>query len=214
VIVKEWSARAAIRCLRLRACGRAQPALLPQILMSFDLQPKLENALIRLRPLRAEDFEQLYAVASDPLLWEQHPSRTRYQRDVFQNYFKGAMESGGALLVFDNRTGQVLGSSRFYDYDEAERRVEIGYTFIARSHWGGHYNRALKTLMLDHAFQFVDSVVFHVGADNRRSRMAMEKLGATLIGEAAISYYGEPSNVNVIFKIDKTDWPRLRPDPV
>jgi RimJ/RimL family protein N-acetyltransferase len=182
--------------------------------MSFELQPSLENPSIRLRPLRAEDFEPLYAVASDPLLWEQHPSRTRYQRDVFQNYFKGAMESGGAVLIFDNQTGQVLGSSRFYDCDEAKRSVAIGYTFIARSHWGRQYNRALKTLMLDHAFRFVDTVIFHVGADNKRSRMAMEKLGATLIGEAAMSYYGEPSNVNVIFKIDKADWPRLRADRV
>jgi RimJ/RimL family protein N-acetyltransferase len=182
--------------------------------MSFDLQPKLENPRIRLRPLRADDFEQLYAVASDPLLWEQHPSRTRYQRDVFQNYFKGAMESGGALLIFDNQSGQVLGSSRFYDCDAAKRSVAIGYTFIARSHWGRHYNRALKTLMLDYAFQFVDTVVFHVGADNLRSRMAMEKLGATLIGVAEISYYGEPSNANVIFKIDKADWPQLRANPI
>jgi RimJ/RimL family protein N-acetyltransferase len=182
--------------------------------MPFELQPSLENPSIRLRPLRAEDFEPLYAVASDPLLWEQHPSRTRYQRDVFQNYFKGAMESGGALLIFDNQTGQVLGSSRFYDCDDANRSAAIGYTFIARSHWGRQYNRALKTLMLDHAFRFVDTVIFHVGADNKRSRMAMEKLGATLIGEAAMSYYGEPSNVNVIFKIDKTDWPRLRADRV
>lgn len=180
--------------------------------MPFDLQPTLENPWIRLRPLLPTDFEQLYAAAADPLIWEQHPNRNRYQRDVFENYFKGAIESGGALLIFDNQTGQVLGSSRYYDLDESTRSIAIGYTFIARSHWGRGYNGHLKTLMLDHAFRFVDTVVFHIGASNTRSRIAMQKLGGTLIGEAAIAYYGEPSNPNVIYVIKRADWQRLRGD--
>ncbi|HEY2417738.1 MAG TPA: GNAT family N-acetyltransferase [Steroidobacteraceae bacterium] len=182
--------------------------------MPFELQPSLESQQISLRPLRSADFEALYAVASDPLIWEQHPSRERYQREVFANYFKGAMESGGALLIRDARSDVILGSSRYYDRDEDARRIAIGYTFIARSHWGRGYNRALKTLMLDHAFRFVDCVVFHVGANNLRSRMAMQKLGATLTGEAAISYYGEPSNLNVIYEMQHSDWLRLRSGPV
>jgi RimJ/RimL family protein N-acetyltransferase len=180
--------------------------------MPFDLQPTLENPWIRLRPLLPTDFEQLYAAAADPLIWEQHPNRNRYQRDVFENYFKGAIESGGALLIFDNQTGQVLGSSRYYDLDESTRSIAIGYTFIARSHWGRGYNGHLKTLMLDHAFCFVDTVVFHIGASNTRSRIAMQKLGGTLIGETAIAYYGEPSNPNVIYLIKRADWQRLRGD--
>jgi RimJ/RimL family protein N-acetyltransferase len=181
--------------------------------MPFELQPTLANPWIRLQPLRTEDFAPLYAVAADPLLWEQHPSRNRYQQDVFANYFKGAMESGGALLVLDHQTEVVLGSSRYYDWDQANGSVAIGYTFIARSHWGRNYNRWLKTLMLDHAYRFADTVIFHVGASNIRSRMAMQKLGAVLIGETAMSYYGEPSNLNVIYRIDKADWQRLRPTP-
>ena len=178
--------------------------------MPFELQPSLENTRIRLRPLLSEDFEALYAAASDPLIWEQHPNRNRYQRDVFATYFKGAIESGGALLVLGRDSGQVLGSSRYYDLDEARSTVAIGYTFIVRSCWGGGYNRSLKTLMLDHAFRFVDTVLFHVGAANTRSRMAMQKLGGRLIGEAAIAYYGEPANTNVIYEITRQDWQRLR----
>ncbi|HEY6453578.1 MAG TPA: GNAT family N-acetyltransferase [Steroidobacteraceae bacterium] len=178
--------------------------------MPFELQPHLEDPWIRLRPLRSEDFESLYAVAADPFIWEQHPSRNRYQREVFENFFKGAMESGGALLIIDNQDDRVLGSSRYYDWDDAQRSVAIGYTFIARTHWGRQYNRRLKTLMLDHAFRFVDRVIFHVGIDNMRSRMAMQKLGATLTGEIDISYYGEPSRRNVIFQLDGADWLRLR----
>jgi RimJ/RimL family protein N-acetyltransferase len=178
--------------------------------MSFDLQPRLEDARVQLRPLRSEDFEDLYAAASDPLIWEQHPNRNRYQREVFATYFKGAMESGGALLVCDRQNGQVLGSSRYYDLDESQGTVAIGYTFIVRSCWGGGYNRRLKILMLDHAFRFVDTVLFHVGAANMRSRMAMQKLGGRLIGEAAIAYYGEPSNTNVIYEIRRADWQQQR----
>ncbi len=173
--------------------------------MSFDLQPRLHDELIRLEPLKPEDFEALYAVASDPLIWEQHPNKDRFQRAVFENFFAGALASGGALRVLDN-TGQLIGSSRFYDLDERNRVVAIGYTFIARSHWGGRFNRQLKKLMLDHAFRFVDRVVFHVGADNARSRKAMEKLGAVLVGEGPVAYHGEQPTPNVIYEIEKKAW--------
>ena len=176
--------------------------------MTFELQPSIENPWIRLEPLGATDFEALYAVASDPRIWEQHPNKNRHQRDVFAVYVEGAIESGGALRVIDNSSGALIGSSRYYDLDEAGRSVAIGYTFIARSHWGGPANRALKTLMLEHAFRFVDRVIFHVGAFNLRSRRAMEKLGGVLIGEVAMSYHGEQSSPNVIYKIDAADWVR------
>jgi RimJ/RimL family protein N-acetyltransferase len=174
--------------------------------MSFELQPSLSNQLIRIEPLESSDFEKLYAVASDPLIWEQHPSKERYQRPVFENYFKGAIESGGAFRVIDNANGELIGSSRYCDFDAALRHVSVGYTFIARSRWARGYNLALKTLMLDHAFCFVDRVLFQVGIDNWRSRKAMEKLGGIYIGEQAVSYFGEPARPNVIFKIDAADW--------
>ena len=174
--------------------------------MSFELQPRIQNDLIRLEPLEAGDFEILYAVAADPLIWEQHPSSDRYQRPVFENFFKGAMESGGAFRVIDNKNGELIGSSRYCNLDEAMRQIEIGYTFLARSRWARHYNLALKTLMLDHAFKFVGRVTFKVGINNWRSRKAMEKLGGIYIGEESVAYSGEPSRPNVVFKIDAADW--------
>ncbi len=174
--------------------------------MSFELQPRIQNDLIRLEPLEAGDFESLYAVAADPLIWEQHPSRDRYQRPVFEDFFKGAMQSGGAFRVIDNKNAELIGSSRYCNYDEAKRQIDIGYTFIARSRWARQYNLALKTLMLDHAFKFVDRVTFKVGINNWRSRKAMEKLGGIYIGEEAVSYSGEPAHPNVVFKIDAADW--------
>jgi RimJ/RimL family protein N-acetyltransferase len=174
---------------------------------AFELQPALlEYMHVRLRPLQPEDIEQLYAVASDPLIWEQHPSRERYKREVFENYFSGAIESGGAFLVMDAQTREVIGCSRYYDYDKEKSSILIGYTFLARSHWGTTHNRALKTVMLNHAFRFVETVIFHIGANNIRSQKAIGKLGAVKMGEAPVAYYGEQSNLNFIYQIDRATW--------
>jgi N-acetyltransferase len=148
----------------------------------FYLQPVLQGELLRLRPLRAEDFDELYTVASDPLIWEQHPNHDRYKREVFKEFFREALESGGALIAIDSNDGQVIGSSRFYGYDEEKSEIEIGWTFLARSRWGGKYNLEMKQLMLRHAFKFVNSVVFLVGPKNLRSQKALEKIGAVRAG--------------------------------
>jgi RimJ/RimL family protein N-acetyltransferase len=148
----------------------------------IELQPVLTGTLIELRPLRADDFPMLFAVASDPLIWEQHPESDRWTEPVFRRFFSGAMESGGAFVVIDRRDGQMIGSSRYADYDEAKSEIEIGWTFLARSYWGGTYNGEMKRLMLAHAFRFVRRVVFRVGPNNRRSQRALEKIGATYVG--------------------------------
>ena len=150
--------------------------------MSFDLQPILRGEFLGLRPLRPEDFHDLYAVASDPLIWEQHPSKDRYKEEVFKGFFREALESGGALIAIDSKDGQVIGSSRFHGYDQEKSEIEIGWTFLARSYWGGIYNREMKQLMLRHAFQFVRSVIFLVGPQNLRSQRAMERIGGVRVG--------------------------------
>lgn len=150
--------------------------------MPFELQPTLRGELLELRPLGAEDFEELYAAASDPLVWEQHPASDRYKEEVFREFFQGALESGGAFLVVDSQTGRCIGSTRFHAYDEEKSEIEIGWTFLARSHWGGRFNGEMKRLMLEHAFRFVESVVFLVGPENFRSRRAVEKIGGVLEG--------------------------------
>src|SRR6266480_4149475 len=122
--------------------------------MMFELQPTLTGSLVQLRPLRADDFSELYRVASDPLIWEQHPDGNRYQKAVFEAFFRGALDSGGALIALDRGDGRPIGSSRFHGYDEQRSEIEIGWTFLARSHWGGVYNGEIKRLMLQHAFRF------------------------------------------------------------
>lgn len=146
--------------------------------MPFDLQPVLMGELVELRPLRPDDFHTLYEVASDRLIWVQHPASDRYSEPVFTKFFEEALASGGTLVAIDRATGRIIGSSRFHGYSEAESEIEIGWTFLARSHWGGRYNGEMKALMLAHAFNYVRSVIFLVGPRNVRSQRAVEKIGA------------------------------------
>jgi RimJ/RimL family protein N-acetyltransferase len=146
----------------------------------FELQPHLVGDLLEVRPLRPEDWESLFRVASDPLIWEQHPAHDRYKEEVFKEFFREALESGGAFVVIDRTTQKIIGSSRYFGFEPNKREIEIGWTFLARSHWGGKYNGELKRLMLDHAFKFVESVVFLIGPTNVRSQKALERIGGVM----------------------------------
>jgi RimJ/RimL family protein N-acetyltransferase len=171
--------------------------------MPFELQPVLKGELVELRPLRPEDYDALYAVSSDPLIWEQHPNRERYKEDVFREFFREALESGGTLVVIDSKNGRIIGTSRFHGYDEEKSEIEIGWTFLARSHWGGVYNGEMKQLMLRHAFRFVSSVIFVVGTQNYRSQKAVEKIGGIRVG----SKLGPDGRERFVFRIGRPPAP-------
>jgi len=168
--------------------------------MTPNLQPTLVGRLLELRPLVSDDFDALYEVASDPAIWEQHPVADRYKEHVFKEFFREALESGGAFAVIDRTSGRIIGSSRYYGHDAERREMEIGWTFLARTYWGGVYNRELKQLMLRHAFQFVDRVVFLVGPRNFRSQRAMEKIGGVRAGMTRREPGGPES---VVFEITR-----------
>ena len=171
--------------------------------MVFDLQPHLKGELIELRPLAPDDWKELFAVASDPLIWEQHPENDRYKENVFRIFFKDALESGGAFAIIDRKTQHIIGSTRFYCYDPEKSEIEIGWTFLARKYWGGRFNAEMKRLLLNHAFKFVKSVVFFVGEDNVRSQKAMEKVGAIKVGTATRTYRSHPPMPNLKYVIKK-----------
>ena len=178
--------------------------------MPFDLQPILQGELLSLRPLRPEDWDALYAVASDPLIWEQHPASDRYKEEVFRQFFREALASGGAFVVLDAKAAKagrdtIIGSTRFFGYNEAASEIEIGWTFMARAYWGGRYNREMKQLMLRHAFQFVERVVFLVGPQNLRSQKAMEKIGGVRAGTRR----DDTGRESVVFVITRAAKPEL-----
>ena len=172
--------------------------------MKFDLQPILENSVVKLVPLEESDFNVLYEAASDPLIWEQHPNKNRFQLEFFNTYFQGALKSKGAFCIYDRATSKVIGSTRFYYIDGQKDAVSIGYTFFRRSHWGRGFNQSAKSLMLHHASKTFSQVLFQVGAENIRSQVAMGRIGAIKIAEEVVAYYGEPEKLNFLYSIDLT----------
>ena len=171
----------------------------------MDLQPILQNDLVLLRPLQPSDFDALYAIASDPLIWTQHPNNDRHQQDVFRTFFSDAIASGGALVVIDKVTDRIIGSSRFKRVLRDRTAVEIGWTFLSRDYWGGVYNRAVKHLMLDHAFRTMERVIFHIGNTNIRSQRAVEKIGGVRITESEYPLLIKGGD-NCTYLIRRTDW--------
>ncbi|MFX1705467.1 GNAT family N-acetyltransferase [Chitinophaga sp. CC14] len=174
--------------------------------MIFNTQPILENDKVILYPLEEKDFEALYAVASDPEIWRQHPNQDRWKREVFQVFFDGAMQSKGAFKIVDKATGNIIGSTRIYNYDEQDNSLFIGYTFYATSCWGKGINPSVKAIMLDYVFQFVSKVYFHIGANNIRSQIAIGRIGAEKIAEEEVTYFGEAPRLNFVYEISKENW--------
>jgi RimJ/RimL family protein N-acetyltransferase len=142
-----------------------------------DFQPTLTGPSVIVRPVLAGDWAELFAAGSDPEIWKVHPVRDRHTEAGFRKFFDSAVDSKMGFVFVDRATDRLIGSSRYYGYQPELSEIEIGWTFITRSHWGGAANREVKRLMLDHAFAFVDTVIFWVGEQNWRSQGAMTKIG-------------------------------------
>lgn len=169
---------------------------------ALNRQPHLVGELLELRPLRPDDWDALFAVASDPLIWAGHPERDRYTEPVFREFFHVALDSGGALVAIDRATGRIIGSSRYYWRPDGDD-LEIGWSFLARAYWGGVYNHEMKRLMLEHAFHHVNRVIFLVGVDNIRSQKAMLKIGGVLTDRRVSQPLRGAVSESVVFEITK-----------
>ena len=167
-----------------------------------NLQPTLVGDTVEIRPLRVEDWGEMFAAASDPLIWELHPVPDRYTEPVFRKYFDGGMETNSAFAIVERANGSIIGSSRFHGYDTERREIEIGWTFLIRRHWGGVTNHEVKRLMLSHAFTFVDTVVFQVGIANWRSQGAMGENLAQVRREG-IAIWPSVGGAYIVFEITK-----------
>jgi len=194
-------------CVRRQNAPKLVYVFIPKLLNMLDLQPRLIGDTLKLIPLQAEHWSSLMQAASDPLIWVLHPEPMRYLPEVFQTVFASGLSSGGAFLICDKLTDEVLGTTRYYDFDAKNKAVAIGYTFLVRSRWGGSTNTELKQLMLKHAFAAVDTVWFHVGENNIRSRRAVEKLGAMYQKTAQESAAGQV-RPTVFYALFKADWLR------
>ena len=172
--------------------------------MTLDRQPELETERLTLRPLTADDREALYAIASDPAVWEQHPIHDRWRRDVFDSFFDEGLASGGSLAVIRKSDGRIVGHTRYDKYDAEEGGVvEIGWTFLAPALWGKGYNPEMKRAMLAHAFAEVALVEFRVGDTNYRSRNALEAIGAVRTDRYELERYQDKRVVHLVYEITR-----------
>lgn len=172
----------------------------------MDLQPNLEDDLIILRPLLESDFEALYEVAKDPLIWEQHPCSNRWEKDIYTDFFEDSIASKGALIIIDKSNSEVIGSTRFKTINASKKAIEIGWSFLSREKWGGTYNKSMKKLMIDYALNHVDHIIFYIGEDNMRSQKAVQKLGGELITNPDLKELVKDSASDLTFRIGKENW--------
>lgn len=148
----------------------------------------------------------MFAAASNPEVWALHPASNRYTEAEFRQFFEAAIESGSAFSFVDQQSGLVVGSSRYFGYVAAISEIEIGWTFLAKEYWGGSYNSEVKRLMLEHAFKFVDTVVFWVGETNWRSQKAMEKIGGVRRKEIQQRTLGGDNHGHLVYEIQKVNF--------
>lgn len=183
------------------------PCLMKVIsLKMINLQPTIEDEVVILRPLKETDFESLYEVAKDPLIWEQHPCHDRYQKDVYSAFFEDSLTSKGALIILDKLSNKVIGSTRFKPLRNVGHAIEIGWSFLSRNYWGGKYNKTIKKLMIDYAFTAVEDVIFYIGKDNIRSQKAVEKMGGMRVIEQQFEHLIKNSETDWTYRINKKDW--------
>jgi RimJ/RimL family protein N-acetyltransferase len=169
----------------------------------LDRQPTLSDDQLLLRPMTAADWPELAAVAADPAIWAGHPASDRWQEPVFRAFFEDGLASGGSLVAIERASGAIIGHSR-YDHGRAgSDEVEIGWTFLAKSHWGGDWNRRMKQLMLAHALASVQRVIFLIGETNQISRKAMANIGGVLTDRRLAWAMPNGTVVHLVYAIDR-----------
>ena len=150
--------------------------------------PVLENDIVRLSLLSLENYDLLLPIAAEDKLIQYSPSDIG-SPEALKNYVKkaiGLMNQNNALpfIVYDKRTSQYAGSTRYMNIDHKNKVLEIGSTWIGRAFQGSGLNTQMKQLMINHAFgpMKFEKVEFRIDERNMRSRKAVEKLGAVLEG--------------------------------
>ena len=186
--------------------------------MDFSIPVVLENSRVRLRPLELADFEALKAVAFEEELWRY--TLTRADDAVsLADYLRQALEGREQGLrypfaIIDRETGQMAGSTSYYNVSEADQRLSIGYTWVGVASQRTGLNRAVQHLLFSYAFGQLgcERVELETDSRNQKSRTAMGRMGATEEGTLRSHRLtqGGLRRDTVIFSIIKPEWPELR----
>ena len=185
----------------------------------MNLQPvTLEGDVTRLEPLSSAHFAPLCEIGLDPEIWRWMINDVRSPEDL-RRYLERALQEQreGKSLPFatvERASGKVVGSTRFGNIDPPNRRVEIGWTWIARPWQRTAINTEAKYLMLRYAFEIwgCARVELKTNAMNYRSRAAILRIGAKEEGTLRKHQISERgvSRDTVYFSIVDTEWPRVK----
>jgi N-acetyltransferase len=180
----------------------------------------LEGRHVRLEPLAKAHLAALCAIGLDPELWELIPYRVATPEDMAA-YIQTVLDlqAAGSALPFATvhaPTGQVIGSTRYLNIDRANRRVEIGATWIAAPWRRTAVNTGAKYLMLRHAFETLGCIRVELKTDslNQRSRNAIRRIGGTEEGtlrQHMVTWSGRLRDT-VYFSVLDSEWPRVKHD--
>ena len=186
--------------------------------MDFSSSIVIENNRARLRPLELTDFEALKAVAMDADLWKYTLTRAddavslaAYLRQAIEGREQGLRYP---FAIIDRATGELAGSTSYYNVAEPDQRLSIGYTWVGTKFQRSGLNRACKHLLLTHAFGALncERVELETDSRNHKSRTAMARMGATEEGtlRSHRPTQGGIRRDTVVFSIIRPEWPALR----
>lgn len=178
----------------------------------------LGGTTVQLLPLEESHFEELYQVASDPLLWTHIPTDCSV-REKFDRTVRLALQEREAgrqypFVIFHQPTQRLIGSTRFIDIEPRDRKLEIGFTFIMREYWGTNVNFECKLLLMTFAFETLGAIRVQLKTkdSNIRSRTAIEKIGGKFEGILRKDRMQDSgiSRNSAYFSILDEEWPEAR----
>jgi RimJ/RimL family protein N-acetyltransferase len=178
----------------------------------------LEGARLRLEPLTRSHHAMLCAVGLDDELWRWIPKPVRTAEEMAEYVaFALAEQAAGRALPFaiiDKATGQAIGSTRYGAIEPAHRRVEIGWTWLAKPYHRTAANTEAKYLLLRHAFETLACIRVELKTDslNERSRAAIRRIGAReegILRNHMITASGRLRHT-VYYSIIAEEWPEVK----
>ncbi|GAA0805376.1 GNAT family N-acetyltransferase [Psychrobacter piscatorii] len=178
-------------------------------------QVTLSSNGIILEPLTLAHATDLIKACQDGELWKINVTSVP-EPDKVIDYINIAdsMPDRQAFAVIDERTGKAIGSTSFHDILPASKRLEIGYTWYAKSYWRTHVNTTCKLMLLTYVFETLEyqTVGWRTDIDNHRSQQAIERLGAKKDGVIRGNRVRRDGVVSstVMYSLLKSEWPQVK----
>ncbi len=180
----------------------------------LDIQILSSNGII-LKPLELTHANDLIEACQDGELWKINETSVPEPNKVI-DYINTAesMPERQAFVVIDERTGKAIGTTSFHDILPASERLEIGYTWYAKSYWRTHVNTTCKLMLLTYVFETLEyqTVGWRTDINNHRSQQAIERLGAKkdgIIRGNRVRHDGVISST-VMYSLLKSEWPQVK----